>query len=150
MKLALNGALTIGTDDGANIEIRSASATTTSSSSACWRRRQASARAGYQPLRWYEATRRSKACLDAIAGGFLARDGGATGALVDSLLGAATITRCWPTTRPPGRRRAWTTCSATARHGRRRPSPTSPDGAMFLRTARSANTRRVWGTEPAR
>jgi starch phosphorylase len=88
MKLALNGALTIGTDDGANIEIREQvgddnififglSTAEVSQSRA----------AGYQPLRIYEENARIKAVLDAIAGGqFSEEEPGRYRALVDSLL----------------------------------------------------------------
>ena len=88
MKLALNGALTIGTDDGANIEIRQQvgddnififglSAAEVAASRA----------AGYQPLRLYEDDARLKAVLDAVAGGQFSHDEpGRYRALVDSLL----------------------------------------------------------------
>jgi starch phosphorylase len=88
MKLALNGALTIGTDDGANIEIRQqvgdenififglSSAEVT-----------ASRAAGYQPLRLYEQSPRLQAVLDAVAGGqFCPEEPGRYRALVDGLL----------------------------------------------------------------
>jgi starch phosphorylase len=88
MKLALNGALTIGTDDGANIEIRqhvgdehififglSAAEVT------------AQRAAGYQPMRLYETQPRLKAVLDAIGGGAFSPDEpGRYRGLVDSLL----------------------------------------------------------------
>jgi glycogen phosphorylase len=88
MKLALNGALTIGTDDGANIEIR----------------RQvgddnififglrtpevtAMKRSGYQPMRWYESNPQLKAALDAINSGmFSPQEPSRYRQLVDSLL----------------------------------------------------------------
>jgi glycogen phosphorylase len=88
MKLALNGALTIGTDDGANIEIRQQvgddnvfifglSAAEVDAQRA----------AGYQPLRLYEHNPRLKAVLDAIAGGaFSVGEPGRHRGLVDSLL----------------------------------------------------------------
>ncbi len=88
MKLALNGALTIGTDDGANIEIRQQvgddhififglSAAEV----------EAQRAAGYQPLRLYEHNPRLKAVLDAIAGGAFSEDEpGRYRGLVDSLL----------------------------------------------------------------
>jgi starch phosphorylase len=88
MKLALNGALTIGTDDGANIEIREQvgddnififglSATEVAARRA----------AGYQPLRIYEQNARVKAVLDAIGSGqFCTEEPGRYRALVDSLL----------------------------------------------------------------
>ncbi|MDO8420026.1 MAG: glycogen/starch/alpha-glucan phosphorylase [Rubrivivax sp.] len=88
MKLALNGAMTIGTDDGANIEIRQQvgddnvfifglSAAEVAASRA----------AGYQPLRIYEENPRVKAVLDAVAGGqFSPDEPGRYRALVDSLL----------------------------------------------------------------
>jgi starch phosphorylase len=88
MKLALNGALTIGTDDGANIEIRQQvgddnififglSASEVAASRA----------AGYQPLRLYEDDARLRAVLDAVAGGqFSADEPGRYRALVDGLL----------------------------------------------------------------
>ncbi len=88
MKLALNGALTIGTDDGANIEIRQnvgddnififgLSAAEVAASRA----------AGYQPLRIYEENAPLKAALDAVAGGqFSAEEPGRYRALVDGLL----------------------------------------------------------------
>jgi glycogen phosphorylase len=88
MKLALNGALTIGTDDGANIEIREQVGDDNififglSTAEV-----QASQQAGYQPLRIYESNPRIKAVLDAISGGqFCEDEPGRYRALVDSLL----------------------------------------------------------------
>ncbi len=88
MKLALNGALTIGTDDGANIEIREQVGSDNififglSTAEV-----QAGRAAGYHPLRLYEQNPRIKAVLDAIAGGQFSEDEpGRYRALVDSLL----------------------------------------------------------------
>jgi starch phosphorylase len=88
MKLALNGALTIGTDDGANIEIRQQVGDDNififglSTAEVAQHKAQ-----GYQPLRLYEAQPRLKAVLDAIAGGAFSDDEpGRYRALVDSLL----------------------------------------------------------------
>jgi glycogen phosphorylase len=88
MKLALNGALTIGTDDGANIEIRKnvgddnifIFGLETSQV-------QALRQAGYQPLRYCDANPQLKSVLTAIAGGqFSPDEPGRYGPLVDSLL----------------------------------------------------------------
>jgi starch phosphorylase len=88
MKLALNGALTIGTDDGANIEIRQnvgednififglgASEV------------QALRQRGYHPMGYYETVPALRGALDAIAGDrFSPEDPGRYGPLVDALL----------------------------------------------------------------
>ena len=70
MKLALNGALTIGTDDGANIEIRQLVG---DDNIFIFGRRahevDAIRRAGYQPMRIYEHNPQLKAVLDSIASG---------------------------------------------------------------------------------
>jgi starch phosphorylase len=88
MKLALNGALTIGTDDGANIEIRQQVGDENifvfglSAAEV-----EAQRAAGYQPLRLYEHNPRLRAVLDAIAGGaFSEGEPGRYRGLVDSLL----------------------------------------------------------------
>jgi starch phosphorylase len=88
MKLALNGALTIGTDDGANIEIRQQVGDENififglSTAEVV-----ASRAAGYQPLRIYESNPRIKRVLDAIGSGqFCEDEPGRYRALVDSLL----------------------------------------------------------------
>ena len=88
MKLALNGALTIGTLDGANIEIRDRVGDanififghTTAEIAAL-------NQAGYQPLRIYESNAPLKAALDAIAGGqFSPDESGRYREVVDALL----------------------------------------------------------------
>ena len=88
MKLALNGALTIGTDDGANIEIRQ---NVGDDNIFIFGLRtpevQALRQSGYQPMRYYENNPQLKAVLDAIAAGqFSAGEPGRYRALVDSLL----------------------------------------------------------------
>ncbi len=89
MKLAMNGALTIGTDDGANIEIRQCVGDDNififgQLAHEVLERRHG----GYQPLRIYESDARLRAVLDAIAGGaFSAGEPGRYRDLVDSLLG---------------------------------------------------------------
>ncbi|HLL12744.1 MAG TPA: glycogen/starch/alpha-glucan phosphorylase, partial [Rubrivivax sp.] len=88
MKLALNGALTIGTLDGANIEISERIGLDNMfifglSAGEVMGQRVT----GYQPLRIYERNPRIKAVLDAIAGGqFCDEEPGRYRALVDSLL----------------------------------------------------------------
>jgi starch phosphorylase len=88
MKLALNGALTIGTDDGANIEIREQVGDDNIFIFGLSTAEVAQSRAaGYQPLRVCEQNPRIKAVLDAVAGGlFSENEPGRYRALVDSLL----------------------------------------------------------------
>ncbi|MBL8302335.1 MAG: glycogen/starch/alpha-glucan phosphorylase, partial [Ideonella sp.] len=88
MKLALNGALTIGTDDGANIEIRQNVGDENIfifglKTPEVLAQRQA----GYQPMRLYESNAALKAVLDGIAGGqFTPDEPGRYRGVVDSLL----------------------------------------------------------------
>jgi glycogen phosphorylase len=88
MKLALNGALTIGTDDGANIEIRQQVGDDNIFIFGLLAHEVAAQRAaGYHPLRLYEQNIRLKQVLDAIAGGtFSADEPGRYRGLVDALL----------------------------------------------------------------
>jgi starch phosphorylase len=88
MKLALNGALTIGTDDGANIEIRQAVGDDNififghRANEVTALRKQ-----GYQPLRLYESNAALKAVIDAIARDtFTPEEPGRYRDLVDALL----------------------------------------------------------------
>ena len=88
MKLSLNGALTIGTDDGANIEIRQQVGDDNIFIFGKLAHEVAAIRAaGYQPLRLYESQPQLKAVLDSIAGGAFSPDEpGRYRPLVDSLL----------------------------------------------------------------
>jgi starch phosphorylase len=88
MKLALNGALTIGTDDGANIEIRqNVGDDNIFIFGLKTPEVQALKQSGYQPMRYYESVPGLKAVLDAIAGGAFSPDEpGRYRGLVDSLL----------------------------------------------------------------
>jgi starch phosphorylase len=88
MKLALNGALTIGTDDGANIEIRqNVGDDNIFIFGLKTPEVQALKQSGYQPMRYYESVPGLKMVLDAIAGGAYSPDEpGRYRGLVDSLL----------------------------------------------------------------
>ncbi len=88
MKLALNGALTIGTDDGANIEIRQNVGDDNIFIFGKLAHEVAAMRAaGYQPLRLYESNAQLKAVLDSIAAGAFSPDEPARyRPLIDSLL----------------------------------------------------------------
>ncbi len=88
MKLSLNGALTIGTDDGANVEIRQQVGDDNIFIFGLSTAEVAAQRAaGYQPMRIYESNPRLKAVLDAVAGdAFSPNEPGRYRALVDSLL----------------------------------------------------------------
>jgi len=88
MKLAMNGALTIGTDDGANIEIRQQVGDDNIFIFGLSTAQVAAERAaGYQPMRIYENNPVLKAVLDAVGGGaFSADEPGRYRGLVDSLL----------------------------------------------------------------
>ena len=88
MKLALNGALTIGTDDGANIEIRqNVGDDNIFIFGLKTPEVQALKQSGYQPMRYYDSNPALKAVLDAISGGqFSPDEPGRYRALVDSLL----------------------------------------------------------------
>jgi starch phosphorylase len=75
MKLAMNGALTIGTLDGANLEIRSAvGADNFFLFGLTAEEVQDLQRTGYRPRAIYEKNERLKEVLDLIAGGFFSPD----------------------------------------------------------------------------
>ena len=87
MKLSLNGALTIGTDDGANIEIRQ---NVGDENIFIFGLKTPEVRAlrvaGYQPMRYYESLPALKAVLNAIsAGEFSPGDPGRYRGLMESL-----------------------------------------------------------------
>jgi len=88
MKLAMNGALTIGTDDGANIEIRQQVGDDNIFIFGLSTAQVAEQRAaGYRPLQIYEHNARLKAVLDAIGGGTFSPDEpGRYRSLIDALL----------------------------------------------------------------
>jgi starch phosphorylase len=102
MKLALNGALTIGTDDGANIEIRQQVGDDNIFIFGLLAHEVAAQRAaGYQPMRIYEHHPTLKAVLDDIGGGrFSPDEPGRYRAWPTACCGAATRTCCWLTSRP--------------------------------------------------
>ena len=88
MKLALSGALTIGTDDGANIEIRQNVGDDNIFIFGLSTADVAAQRAaGYHPMKIYENNATLKAVLDAVGGGAFSPDEpGRYRALIDSLL----------------------------------------------------------------
>jgi starch phosphorylase len=88
MKLALNGALTIGTDDGANIEIRQCVGDDNIFIFGHRAHEVAALReTGYQPLRIHEGHPRLQAVLQAIGGGaFSPHEPARYRGLVDALL----------------------------------------------------------------
>ena len=88
MKLALNGALTIGTDDGANIEIREQVGDDNIFIFGHRTHEVSGLRAaGYRPMALYETNPPLKAVLDSIASGaFSPTEPGRYRGLVDSLL----------------------------------------------------------------
>ncbi len=88
MKFTLNGALTIGTLDGANVEIREEVGAENFFLFGMTVEEVAALRArGYQPWEWYRNDRDLKAVLDAIGGGtFSPGEPGLFRPIVDSLL----------------------------------------------------------------
>lgn len=96
MKFMMNGALTIGTLDGANVEIRDAAGAenfflfgqTVEQVEAIWA-------AGYRPQDWIDRSPRLKAVLDAIASGQFSRgDAGLFRPIVDKLIHDDTYLLC--------------------------------------------------------
>jgi starch phosphorylase len=89
MKLALNGAVTIGTLDGANIEIRDRVGADNFFLFGLDAAQAADVRHGdYRPRAYYEQDPELRAAIDAIASGaFSGGDTGAFASIVDSLLG---------------------------------------------------------------
>jgi starch phosphorylase len=88
MKFALNGALTVGTLDGANVEIREeVGPENFFLFGLTVEQVQALKKRGYDPWEWYRSDRRIKAVLDALSGGtFSPGEPGLFRPVVESLL----------------------------------------------------------------
>ena len=88
MKFALNGALTIGTDDGANVEIRRLVGDDNFFLFGLREPEVAELQAqGYVPSRYYESDSTLRSAIDLIASGhFTGGDRGAVGAIIGELL----------------------------------------------------------------
>lgn len=88
MKFALNGALTIGTDDGANVEIRQLVGDDNFFLFGMTEPEVEQLRAeGYQPTSYYRSNDRLRATIDLLAGGHFTRgDRAASAQVVDNLL----------------------------------------------------------------
>ena len=156
MKLALNGALTIGTDDGANIEIRENVGDDNIFIFGLTTPRGAALRASRLPAdaRSTRATPALKAVLDAIAGGAFSPDEpGRYRGLVDSLLwgGDHYLLLADFAAYVAAQARVDALYRQPERVGRAAPSPTSPAWAPSRPTARSANTpTQIWGVDAER
>ena len=86
MKLALNGALTIGTDDGANVEIRQQVGDDNFFLFGLREPEVAALQArGYHPREFYEADANLKRAIDLIASGHFQHDGGSEPVVEDLL-----------------------------------------------------------------
>ena len=115
MKLALNGAVTIGTLDGANVEIRDRVGADNFFLFGLDADRAAQVCSGdYRPRDYYERDEELRRALDAIAPGAF---GGAGGDVAASLLGRDEYSR-WPTSgRTSSARTAWSRRGATRTGG---------------------------------
>jgi starch phosphorylase len=148
MKFALNGALTIGTDDGANVEIRELVGDdnfflfgmSEPEVEALWAR-------GYKPAEFYQADENLRRAMDLIASG--AFSGGDRACSSRSCRTCSTTTASWcsPTTRRTSPRRPRSTPPTRTRMpGRGRRSSTSRAAASSRPTARCATTSTASGT----
>ena len=148
MKLALNGALTIGTLDGATIEMRDEIGDDDififglTAEEVAERRR-----AGYHPREIYEHDPILKRAIDAIANGTFSPGDPSQFASVVRPFWSAISFSCWLTSPPTGGASKRLRGSiATSRAGRRGRSETSQGWASFRATARFASMRRTSGT----
>ena len=150
MKLALNGALTIGPLDGANVEIREAVGAENfflfglSTEEIAERRKS-----GYDPRAIYRATPRLKEVLDMISSGALSpKEPCDSHPSFIPCWTRETSTCSWPTSPP-----TWNARSAlkppivTRRHGRACPSSTWRAWVDSPATAQSGPTRRRSGAQ---
>ena len=147
MKFMMNGALTIGTRDGATIEMAREAGESQFFLFGLSADQVAESRAWYNPFWHYDHDPDTREALDLIRDDhFSRREPGVFAPIVDTLLTTATITCTSPTcphTPTPRRVRAHST--ATARRGPKRPSSTLRARDVSRAIERLPNTRPISG-----
>ena len=149
MKFALNGAITVGTLDGANVEIRErVGAENFFLFGLDADEVRAGEAQGYDPLGYYEHDGELKAAIDAMAiGTVLRRRSRTCSARSSTRCSSTTSTCCWPiSARTSTRPRKRPTSSRTATAGPACRSSIRRGPGSSLPTARSANTATRSGT----